>query len=121
MTNIFVQGGVVAVIGICTVFVVLAILWGTLELMRIVFTKGAKKPAAPVAKATPAPAPAPAPVQTAPAVQAADDEELIAVLTAAVAACLNQSSSQLRIRSYRRGDSAAPIWNRTARRDNLIG
>ena len=104
------QGAVVAVIGICTVFTVLAILWGVLELMRIVFTAKKKPAAAPAAQAAPAPVPA----------AAEDDSELIAVLTAAIAASLNQSTYNLKIKSYRRVDSA-PIWNKTARRDNLIG
>lgn len=105
------QGAVIAIIGISTVFVVLAILWGVLELMRIVFTAKKKSAAAPVALAT-APAPAPAAEE--------DDSELIAVLTAAIAASLNQSTYNLKIKSYRRVDSA-PVWNKTARRDNLIG
>ena len=40
MDNVFAQGAVVAVIGLCTVFLVLMILWGVLELMRVVFTAG---------------------------------------------------------------------------------
>ena len=105
------QGAVVAVIGICTVFTVLAILWGVLELMRIVFTAKKKTAAAPAAQAvTPA---------LAPSIEE-DDSELIAVLTAAIAASLNQSTYNLKIKSYRRVDSA-PVWNKTARRDNLIG
>jgi len=51
------QGAVVAIIGVCTVFTVLAILWGVLELMRIVFSPKGKK--AEPAKKAPAPAPAP--------------------------------------------------------------
>ena len=116
MSNVISQGAVVAVIGICTVFVVLAILWGVLEIMRVVFTAKKEKPATPVA-----PAPAPAPVSPAPAL-AQDDSELIAVLTAAIAASLNQTTTyNLKIKSYRRVDAGTPVWNRTARRDNLIG
>lgn len=107
------QGAVVAVIGICTVFTVLAILWGVLELMRVIFTAKSKKTAKPApAAATVAP--------VAPSAPAEDDSELIAVLTAAIAASLNQSTYNLKIKSYRRVDSA-PVWNRTARRDNLNG
>ena len=115
MDNVFAQGAVVAVIGLCTVFLVLMFLCGVLELMRIVFTAG-KKPAEKAA------APAPAAIPAAPAVPAAeeDDSELIAVLAAAVAASLNQSTYNLKIKSYRRVDTA-PVWNRTARRDNVIG
>lgn len=107
------QGAVVAVIGICTVFSVLAILWCVLELMRVVFTAKNKK----TAKQAPVATPAPVPVAAAPQ---EDDSELIAVLTAAIAASLNQSTYNLKIKSYRRVETA-PVWNRTARRDNLNG
>ncbi len=105
------QGGVVAVIGICTVFAVLAILWGVLEMMRLVFTPKKKKAVAP--------APVTAPVAT-PSAPAEDEGELIAVLTAAVACCLGKPASSLNIRSYKRIDSGTPIWNKSARRDNLV-
>ena len=117
MADKLTQGAVVAVIGILTVFVVLAILWGVLELMHLIFAPKTKKTAKPAAAPTQAPAPAVAP---APAPAAADDDELIAVLTAAVAACLGQPTNGLKITSYRRV-MTAPVWNQTARRDNLNG
>lgn len=40
-----------------------------------------------------------------------DEEELIAVLTAAVAASLNTSTYNLNIKSYRRIGNASPSWN----------
>ena len=49
----------------------------------------------------------------------ADDEELIAVLTAAVAASLNTSTYNLRIKSYRRVNNNAPAWNRAGLRDTI--
>ena len=120
MTNVITQGAVVAVIGICTVFVVLAILWGVLEMMRIFFTP--KKETAKTPKAQTPSKPAPAPAPAAPVAPVEDDSELIAVLTAAIAASLNQTTTyNLKIKSYRRVDAGTPVWNRTARRDNLIG
>ncbi len=118
MNNVYIQGAVIAVIGLSTVFVVLALLWSVLELMRVFFTPKAKKADAPKQQVTKAPAPAapaPAPAAT------EDDGELIAVLSAAVAACLDKPASALRIAAYRRVDANAPIWNRTARRDNILG
>lgn len=47
------------------------------------------------------------------------DDELIAVLTAAIAALQSSSQSKLVIRSYRRVNEPIPIWNRVAR-ENLI-
>ena len=114
MDEKFIQGAVVAIIGICTVFTVLAILWGVLELMRVVFSLKGKKQAVKTV------APAPAPTPAAPTCAEEDESELIAVLTAAIAASLNQSTCNLKIKSYRRVDSA-PVWNRTARLDNLNG
>ena len=71
-------------------------------------------PAAP--KAAPKAAPAAAPAQAAPVEEETaddtDEEELIAVLTAAVAASLNTSTYNLRIKSYRRTDNKMPAWNK---------
>ena len=62
------------------------------------------------------------PVQNipAPVVQtqaATDDSELIAVLTAAIAASLNTSTYNLKIKSYRRIDNA---WNKSGIRENTL-
>lgn len=112
------SGGVVAVIGLVTVFAVLAILWGILELMRVIFAPKTKAPA----KAEPTQtANEPIAVQT-PAitdVQNTDDEELIAVLTAAVAASLKTSTYRLQIKSYRQINTNTPVWNAVSRRENL--
>jgi sodium pump decarboxylase gamma subunit len=109
-----ISGGVVSVIGLGTVFAVLAILWGVLELMRIIFAPKTDKPAvAPEA----IPAPVAAPVAPAPA--KADDGELIAILTAAIAASLNTSTYKLNIKSYRQIDNGTPVWNSVSRRENL--
>lgn len=118
MNENIIPGVVVALIGILTVFSVLAILWGVLEIMRAIFSTAQKKPAE--KKATPAPTTAPAPVAPAAVPAPESDDEIIAVLTAAVAAMLNKPTSGLQIRSYRRVDGSAPIWNRAARQDNLI-
>ena len=108
------SGGVVAIIGIGTVFAVLAILWGVLELMRIIFAPKTKKPAK-VPETVSAPVAAPeAPAQT-----EIDDSELISILTAAIAASLNTSTYKLNIKSYRQIDSGTPVWNSVSRRENL--
>ena len=44
-------------------------------------------------------------------------EELIAVITAAVAACFNQAPHTLVVRSVRQVPAVAPVWNRAARLD----
>ena len=108
------SGGVVAVIGLGTVFAVLAILWGVLELMRVIFAPKTDKPAV-APEAVPAPVAAPA----TPAPAEADDGELIAILTAAIAASLNTSTYKLNIKSYRQIDNGTPVWNSVSRLENL--
>ena len=46
-----------------------------------------------------------------------DDIELIAVLTAAVAATLNTSAYNLKIKSFRRVCDKAPTWTKAGRTD----
>ncbi len=111
------SGLVVFVIGIGTVFAVLMILWGVLELMRVIFAPKDAKPAK-TETVVPQPEPAPA-VSEAVTEESVDDDELIAVLTAAVAASLNTSTYRLNIKSYRQIPSSAPVWNSVSRRENL--
>lgn len=87
-------------LGMGVVFAVLIILWIILSVFKFVFYKpagGDTKTEAPV-PAAPAPA-APAPVQSAPA---ADDEELVAVITAAVASMMDKPATSFRVVSFRR-------------------
>ena len=49
--------------------------------------------------------------------QSIHEEELIAVLTAAVAATLNTSAYNLKIKSFRRVDDRTPAWNQAGRVD----
>ena len=96
-------GGQVALLGMGTVFAVLAILWGLVELMHLLltgFTGGKKKKATPAKAEAPVPAPAPAPAAPA----AADDLEIVAVITAAVAAASGSSPSSFRVVSFKRAN-----------------
>jgi Na+-transporting methylmalonyl-CoA/oxaloacetate decarboxylase gamma subunit len=110
------------IVGIGMVFVVLALLWGVLELSRVIFydmprrrreeeieaahSKAAPAPVAP----TPAPAPAPA------AAPAQNNDVLIAVITAAISAAMAEEGSVpaggFRVVSFRRATGNHP-WNRT--------
>lgn len=91
-------------LGMAIVFAVLIIIWGACELLHIaVHGTGEKKTvAAPAAEPTPA-------VVTAPT--ATDDSELIAVITAAVAAVLDQPTSSFRVVSFRRSGDKGHAWN----------
>lgn len=107
-------GGVTTLTGLSIVFGVLVILMIMLYLFKVVFYKDPAKTAAK----------APAPVEEAPAVEEAvaeeeDEEELIAILTAAVAASLNTSTYNLHIKSYRRVDNKRPAWNNAGLRETI--
>ena len=102
------------VVGLAIVFGVLAILMLVLVLMKKVFYR---EPAKAQKPAPAAPAATPVPVQT-PA-KTMDDGELIAVLTAAVAASLNTSTYNLQIKSYRRVGNSAPAWNKAGLQETI--
>lgn len=48
-----------------------------------------------------------------------DEEELIAVLTAAIAASLNTSTYNLKIKSFKRVAGRAPAWNKAGLNDTI--
>ena len=97
-------------LGMAIVFAVLIIIWGACELLHIAVHGTGKKEtvAAPAAEPTPAvvTAPTPAPTST-----ATDDSELIAVITAAVAAVLDQPTTSFRVVSFRRSGDKGHAWN----------
>ena len=81
------------VIGIGTVFAILIFLWGLLIVMKFIFTPRAPKAKKQVDE-----------VVEAPAAPMADDSQLIAVLTAAVAMMLEAQNvtTSFKIKSFRR-------------------
>ncbi len=106
--------GQVTIIGMLMVFAVLAILWGVLAIFKLIFAKAPK-----TEKAKPAPAPkvdkevgkpaTPAPVAV------TDDAQLVAVITAAVAAYRaaenpDGAPTGFRVVSYRRTNGGR-AWN----------
>ena len=48
-----------------------------------------------------------------------DSEELVAVITAAIAASLHRSTHDLVVRSIRRIPAITPVWNRTSRQEQV--
>ena len=106
-------GGLTAVTGLSIVFGVLVVLMIVLYLFKLIFYKDPKKTAKPVevVKETPV-------VETK-AEDDVDDDELIAILTAAVAASLNTSTYNLNIKSYRRIDDVRPAWNKQGLRETI--
>jgi len=57
----------------------------------------------------------------APSRRAADGGELIAVISAAVAASLNTSTYNLNIKSIKRTGGTTPEWNAASRKENIYG
>lgn len=92
-------GGRVMLLGIGTVFAVLAILWGLVELLHLLLNPISDKKSNKSKEPTPietAPAPVPAP---------ASDLEIIAVITAAIAASSGTSPSSFRVVSFKRANN----------------
>ena len=106
------NGLTVVVVGIAGVFSVLAIIWGVLALFKVFFYDiPEKKKAAKIKAQAPVEA-APAAVSE-PAVEETDDTQLIAVITAAIAAYTADStgaSLPFRVVSYKRVRGANG-WN----------
>lgn len=104
------NGVAVTVLGVGIVFLILIILCVVLKIFEMAF--GPKKKPVAVSSAPAAPA---APVS--PAVPAAsDDTELVAVITAAIAASMGTTVSSFRIKSLRRLGSS---WNQAAKLQNF--
>lgn len=109
-------GGMVTVVGLAIVFGVLVVLMLVLMLFKVIFYKDPKK-AQPAKQPTEQTVQVTAPTPIAPQ---NDDTELVAVLTAAIAASLNTSTYNLRIKSYRRVDTKANAWNSAGVRENIF-
>ncbi len=96
-------GGQVLILGLGTVFAVLALLWGILELFRIIFARPAKK-------AEPAEAPVSEPETVETETDDGNDGEIVAAITAAVAAYIdaeneaygNTAQGGFRVVSYKK-------------------
>ena len=116
MMDSLIFGLLVTAIGIGIVFFGLVVLIGLIKLISLATASMGKKKedARPVPRPAPAPVPAPA-AEEAPA--AADDDALIAVITAAIASMLDDGSAFV-VRKVRRV-SSAPAWNRAGREEQI--
>ena len=99
--------GQMTLIGMGMIFAVLAILWGVLAIFKLVFARPKKK-------AEQTPVAAPAPIEEAVADEMGDGE-LIAVITAAVAAYIESeepdvANNGFRVVSFRRANGGK-AWN----------
>ncbi len=96
--------------GMAMIFIILGSLWGVLSLFKLIFYKPEKKVVKPAEERQPEPV-----VQTAPIVEEQNDEELIAVITAAVAAYIESEEPSaapdgFRVVSFRRTNGGR-AWN----------
>lgn len=110
------MGGQTTAIGLGIVFGVLVVLMLVLILFKVIFYKDPSKQKKeteaeqqPVAEV----------IQAQEVKDETDEEELIAILTAAVAASLNTSTYNLQIKSYRRVDDRRPSWNKAGLRETI--
>lgn len=113
MSEALSTGGLTTVLGLGIVFAVLVILMCVLYLFKVIFYKDPNK-AKKVAEA-----PVEAVVTESVAEETVDDDELIAVITAAVAASLNTSTYNLQIKSLRRIKDNRPSWNKEGLRETI--
>lgn len=108
------EGGMVAIQGVAIVFLVLILLMIVLVLMKVFFYKDPGK----VKKAEPK-------IETSNETVIGvddcnfDEEELVAVLTAAVAANLNTSTYNLKIKSYRRVQNNSSVWRKAGLEETI--
>lgn len=110
------MGGQTTAIGLGIVFGVLVVLMLVLVLFKVIFYKDPSKQK----KENAANQTAAAQVMHLQETKAeTDEEELIAILTAAVAASLNTSTYNLQIKSYRRVDDRRPSWNKAGLRETI--
>ena len=101
------QGIADTVMGICIVFLILIIIMFVIKAMALFSAPEKKKEEA-----------VPAPVVVEEAAEPEEDSlELIAVITAAVAAAMGTSTASIQVRSYKKLDGGA--WNKAGRREVL--
>lgn len=107
VNEIIMQGVTVTVQGILVVFLILVLIMLIIKAMSLFMSKDEKKtPQMSVEE----------PAAQVQAPEEANEEELIAVITAAVAACMGQSAASVNIRSYKKVSSA---WGNAAKREIL--
>ncbi len=99
----------VTVLGMAITFVVLGIVWGFMVLLSKAcrLREGRVK------------AGVPGPLRPRPEAKAGDNGELVAVITAAVAACLEVPASAIRVKKIERTADPTPAWGKAGRMEQL--
>ena len=107
--NVIAEGLAYTVMGIVVVFAVLVLIMLVIKAMALFSSEKTEVTPAPAVVPTAAPVPE---TKT-----KSDDTELIAVITAAIAAAMGKSSSGLVIRSYKK--ISGNVWNKAGRSETL--
>ena len=105
---------IVTVLGMLITFIVLLILWGLIAIM----TKMMYKPVTQKSAVQPAPAAAPAESPAA-AVDTEEDEALVAVITAAIAASMQRPIQTIIVKNIKRTENRMPAWANVAKHEQL--
>lgn len=105
---------VVTIMGMLITFAVLLILWGLIAIMTKILHKPVQqKPA--VAPATPQITP----VEDSVVSETEEDEELVAVITAAIAASLQRPIQTIIVKNIKRSEHRVPAWANVAKHEQL--
>jgi len=107
----------VAVLGMAITFIALIILWGFIIIMGNVL--GVRKPKKEPVKVVAEPKAQPEIKTTAEETDSGDDEELVAVITAAIAASLNTSTHNIVVRNIVRVPDTTPVWGQAGRLEQM--
>lgn len=112
-----IYGLIVTLLGMGIVFVVLVLLQYILKLMEVIFyrEKDSKKVVSQVIEAEASAAPK---LELDAAVETIDEEELAAVITAAITSCLGRRSNIV-VRNIRRVNDITPAWAKTGRNEQM--
>lgn len=108
-TNVFSQAGIVALMGMVTIFVVLALLWVAVEIMHRVLHRDENEKKSPVASDSALPNPDDAAIAAAIAAALAaaeDDGAVVAAITAAITAARAEAgeTTPFRVVSFKRAE-----------------
>lgn len=119
MTNFsdtFIYSLIVTLFGMGIVFLVLILLQYMLKAMEIIFHK--EKKAAPAAAQASEAKPAEAAIPEVNTAEEAFDDQLAAVITAAVISCLGGNSNII-VRNIRRVEDLTPAWGKASRTEQM--
>ncbi len=107
----------VAVLGMAITFIALMILWGCIIIMGNAL--GVRKPKKEPVKVAPEPKAQPERVPKSVQADAGENEELVAVITAAVAASLNTSTHNIVVTNIVRVSDTTPAWGQAGRLEQM--